>query len=439
MAGAATRVLLEVHEGRVAGALLENRLLDHLTAGGAEVLVVTPGARVPAFADRFARPGVWLTHLPVHDGLTRPESLLRQLDGRLRRGGRGFGARPGSRFGALRGALWRADEALARRRAGAERALLAAWRPDVVVAAHVRHHYGRRLVAAAHERGIATVGNLFSWDNAYRGLSTRPRRLTCWSERNRRELEELWGYAPERVTAIGAPFFDAYLAPGAAWSRDELCRRLGLDPGRPILLYASLGQFRMTIDETSPFEALLRALDAGAIPGRPQVVLRLHPTSRSAYFSRFTARPDVVLSRYEGYHPGLGWYPSREEMTLAGNLFRHADAAVSPGSTVTLEAAIFDTPTVVPVFNEYMPEEYERFFSSLWLEQHLRPLVEQRLLVVARDARAMVEAVGRALADPAAGAAARAAIRRQYLEPLDGRATERFAAVILAAAREGRA
>jgi hypothetical protein len=49
----------------------------------------------------------------------------------------------------------------------------------------------------------------------------------------------------------------------------------------------------------------------------------------------------------------------------------------------------------------------------------------------------MVDEVGRALADPAAGGAARAAIRRQYLEPLDGRATERFAAVILEAAREG--
>ncbi|HSL83161.1 MAG TPA: hypothetical protein VLF66_10305 [Thermoanaerobaculia bacterium] len=422
-----TRVVLEIHEGRVAGALLGNGLLDRLGDAGAEVLVVGPGARVPAFVERHGAPHVRFVHLPVQEGLSRAEGLHRRLDRRLA-GPPGRGRR---RFGALRRSLWRGAEALALGQAARELDLLRSWRPDVVVACHVLHGYGRCLVAAAHRLGIPTVGNLFSWDNAYRGLASRPRRMTCWSETNRRELDELWGFPPERTDVIGAPFFDAYLAPEAEWPREELCRRMGLDPGRPILLFATLGQFRAELDETDPFAALLRSIDRGCIPGRPQVVLRLHPTSRLAYFAALARRPDVAVSRYEGYHPGLGWAPDREEMTLAANLFRHADVVVSPGSTVTLEAAIFDTPIVVPVFHELMPQEYERFFASTWLEGHLRPLVEDGLLRITRSADETAREVCHALEDPARGRAERAAIRARYLEPLDGRATERFARVIL--------
>lgn len=275
------------------------------------------------------------------------------------------------------------------------------------------------------------MGHLFSWDNAYRGLSSRPRRVTCWSEHNRRGLRALWGYPPERVEAIGAPALDAYLAADGVWSRVELCGELGLDPERPILLFASLGQIHTTIDETSPFEALLRGIDAGGVPGRPQVVLRLHPSSRAPYFSALTDRPDVVVSRYRGYVPGLSWYPERCEMIVAGNLFRHADVCISPGSTVTLESAIFDTPTVVPMFNEYMPDEYARFFKALWLERHFRPLIEEDLLILSRSPEELLEHVRRALAEPEWRREPRATIRERFLEPLDGRATEQFARVIL--------
>lgn len=419
-----TRVLLEIHEGRVAGALLENGLLGHLVEGGAEVLLVTPAAQVPAFVERHARPGVELTSLPLAAGLSPFEGLHRRLDRRLAAGG----------LGRCRRVLWGGAERLALRRSARELELVRSWRPDVVVTAHVTQPYGRGFVAAAHREGIPTVGNLFSWDNVYRGLDSRPRHLTCWSEQNRRELQQQAALPEERVQAIGAPAFDAYLAADGAWDRERLCRELGLEPDRPIVLFATLGQFHKTIDETNPFEALLRGIDAGEIPGRPQVVLRLHPASLGHYFSAWSDRPDVLVSRYTGYVPGLAWYPERQEMILAGNLYRHADVCISPGSTVTLEAAIFDTPTVVPIFNEYMPDEFARYFGTLWMERHFRPLIEDDLLILSRSAPEMLAHVRRALAEPGWYRDERARIRRRYLEPLDGRATERFAGEILEAA-----
>src|SRR4051812_23198952 len=53
-----SRILIEIHEGQVVRNLLENGLLGLLTAGGNQVLLVTAGARVPAFVERFGLPGV---------------------------------------------------------------------------------------------------------------------------------------------------------------------------------------------------------------------------------------------------------------------------------------------------------------------------------------------------------------------------------------------
>lgn len=274
-----------------------------------------------------------------------------------------------------------------------------------------------------------------SWDNAWKGLRVRPDLVTCWSEQNRAEICHLAGYRPEQVRVIGAPAFDTYLAADALWSREQLCFRLGLDPQRLILLFATLGQFRQDIDETNPLEVLLRAIDASEIPGKPQIVLRMHPWSRDAYFKAFTDRSDVVVSRYEHYVPGLTWTPTRDEAILAGNLLRHANVVISPGSTMCIEPAIFDTPTVVPVFNEYMPEVFEAYFRQTWLNQHFGRLYRNDWVPIVRSAEAMVDAVNRALADHSWYQEGRRQIREQILGPLDGRATERFAEIILATAQ----
>ncbi len=420
------RVLLEIHEGQIVRNLLENCLLTLLTDAGGEVLLVTPGARVPAFVERYRRPGVSFHYLPGNQALTRAEKAEARL-------GQALAAR--GRAGARR-LLWRqVGEPLARREAIAEKQLLRDRQPSVVVSTHLSQLYGRGLVAVAHQMGIPTVGNLMSWDNVWKGLQVRPQTVTCWSENNRQEICRLAGYEPERVQAIGAPAFDAYLAEDAGWSRAELCRQLELDPARPILLFATLGQFRQQIDETNPLETLLEAIDAGELPGRPQVILRMHPWSRDAYFARFARRPDVRISRYEDYVPGLGWTPTREETVLAGNLLRHADVLISPGSTMCVEAAIFDTPTVVPVFNEYMPEVFDAYFERTWLQQHFRRLYQNDWVPIVRSRTAMISAVERALAEPGWYAAGRDAIRREFLGPLDGRATSRLATIILSPSR----
>ena len=423
-------ILMEIHEGQIVRNLLENQFLDRMLAQGAEVGIITPAARVSSLVSRYEGNSIRFYDLGLLDGtaLAAWENYELALGKFLARSG----------YPGLRRSIWsRLIEPVVARRAKREQAFMKKLRPNVVVCTHVSQGYGRGLIATANQMGIPTIGNLNSWDNAWKGLRVRPRLVTCWSENNKEEICQKEAYLPEQVEVIGAPAFDAYCVQDGQWSRSELCARLGINPERPILLFATLGQFKQQIDETNPLEVLLRAIDAGVIPENSQVIVRLHPWSRETYFKSLLEHPAVNVSRYESYIPGLGWAPTRAEAILAGNLMRHADVVISPGSTMSIEPSIFDTPTVVPVFNEYMPEVYEKYFRETWLNQHFGRIYQHDWLPIARSGEEMITAIKHALADRAWYGEGRSHIRHEILGPLDGKATERFAGRILQlAARE---
>lgn len=415
------RVLMEAHEGRIVSALFENGFLRYCAEAGTQVDVITPAADLPGFNERYGGPGITFHRARLQRGLPRLAAFERRLRGRLAARGKARRAR----------AIWKlAGEPLAASEAKLERQLIATIQPNVVFTPHVSEGFGRCLIAAAARRGIPTVGNVMSWDNPYRPLMAWPQTLTCWSETTRTELAARCAHPADAITVVGAPQFDPYFGEGSELDREALCRLLGLDPTRPIIVFATLGQFRPFMDETGVFAAYLDALDRLDLPSRPQTVLRLHPLSRLPYFEKLLDGRDVVVSRYSGSLPGMMWAPTRGETVLAGNLLRHADVCVSPGSTMTIEAAIFDTPTIMPTFNPYTGEEYARFFDQVWLQGHFRSLIDDGLIPLARDASELASQLSVALANRAWFRDQRRALRASLLGPLDGASTRRLAGAV---------
>lgn len=433
-AGRPLRLLVEVGDGRAAGAILENGFLQQCVDAGAEVHVLSPGACHPPFVERYSLPGVRFSYISVEtpEQLTYPR--LRRWEYRV---GRRLSLQGLRR---VRRTLWTlVGERIAAADVGPWRRVVEEERPDCFVSMNLNLGFGRGLTATCRRMGIPTLGNVFSWDHAFRDQRSRPDRLTCWSPMMRDTLLKYGGFDEAQIGVVGAPAFDAYFDPAGVWTRQELCRRLGLDPGRPILLFATLGQIRQHWDETGTFRAFMDALDRAALPGPPQVVLRLHPLSVDYYFDEFRSRPDVVFSRYVRYCPGMRWWPSRDEAILAGNLLRHADVCLSPGSTMAVEPVIFDTPTIVPAFNPAIPEEFERYFRSGWLKQHLRFMVREGQVPVPSTPEELIAAIRNALADPTWLAEGRKAIREYVLGPLDGKATQRLGTAAIESAVRGRA
>lgn len=431
------KLLVETGDGRSSSAILENGFLQHCLDRDTTVHVLSPGACFRPFVDRYCLPGTQFTYLSVDKITTLRHRRLTALEIRLEH--------LLSRMG-----LQRAKEMMWRLFGGPLMAANASFlsdlidseKPDCFLTAHLNQGFGTGLLALCRKKGITTIANVFSWDHPFypQQQRARPDKLTCWSSVVRDNLVTMGGFSPERIEVIGAPIFDPYFDPDGIWTRQQLCDYLELDPSRPILLFATLGQIRIFMDETGTFRAFLEAFDKADLPGPPQIILRLHPISVDHYFDEFHSRKDVVFSRYTRYFPGMRWCPSRDEVFLAGNLLRHADVCISPGSTMTVEAAIFDTPTIIPTFNPSMPEDYEHFFEANWLKKHFRFLMQEDTVVLAKSPEELIAAIRHALNNPSSHKEGRRKIREQLLGPLDGKSTERLADVTvkLAAAKNKR-
>lgn len=407
-------VVISITEGRVIRDLFENNFLEMMFERKIGVMCFTPAARVPQFVAQWSFPGVTFHPLSLYDLEPRIYRSLKVRDSILKH----------ARFLLP---LWRRfvsklsvlDPVLVDTMRGAQLAVLT----------HPMFHTEFPVFRAAVELNIPTLGVLRSWDNLYKGLRIMPDTLAVWNDVNGEEAVRLMGYEPERVRAIGGAQFDPYFAHDAVWTRDQFANHFHLDPSRPIILLATLGAFLHLYDETYLMNWLLGEIDNGNIPGRPQIVIRLHPASKLEYFQKYLAHPDVRISFIQDYIPSLGWTMKRSDVVDVANLLRYVDLVISPGSTITIESAIFDTPTVVPLFHTYQPELGKRQYD-FHLSNHFKRLRELDLVPFVYTPDELLRAVNHALADKSWYRDKRTQLVKDYINFIDGNSTRRLVELI---------
>jgi hypothetical protein len=108
------------------------------------------------------------------------------------------------------------------------------------------------VVRIARRLGVPSVLCVGSWDHLSSKALVRewPDRLLVWNETQRREATAFHGIPADRVVVTGAQCFDQWFDRQPALDRGAFCRRVGLDPSRPYVLYVCSALF-----EGSPSEA----------------------------------------------------------------------------------------------------------------------------------------------------------------------------------------
>lgn len=381
----------------------------------ATIWLLTPAHRVPEFrAEVEARPRVRV--LPF----TRFQPGARVS--------RAVGLRRRARIPAMRSTALALETRLADPRSDIA-AVLREARPHLVVTIHPQDWWDWEMITFARRLGVPTLGVVKSWDNIQRGLMVHPDFLAVWNNVNRDEALQLEGYPPSRVRVVGAPPFDRYFDPSIIRPRDEFMHGLGLDPSRPMALYAPAGQIMDYGDETFMLEELLRIRERSQRLRSLQIVARLHANSKLEYFWPYRTLPGVALS-FGSYIKTLGWSMTRDEVDHMANLIHHADVVISPGSTVVLEAALFDRPSVVPAFHDAQPEHIQRWLIGWHFAKHYRPLVENDWVPVAWSTEELETMIGRALDDASWYRARRGALVEHYIPLRDGKTASRVGQLV---------
>jgi hypothetical protein len=415
-----TTIFLSVQTGMVARDLLRcgplERVLGHPET---RVILLSPGARDPAFLEEFAHQRI--VTIPLEPYAPTP-MVWRLMNRRWRH----------ARTPAMADAMHRLEHALIPTPAAYAR-LFDEYTPALVVSGDPLRPGDANLIATARRRGIPTLGSVRSWDNVLKHLRTRPDALTVWNAINAREAVEVDRFRPNQVTQVGAPQLDAYFSDFADFSARAAHigpAELGLDPNKKTLLLAT-SSFTYDSDQTYLVDMLLDAIRNGDIGHPLQIVLRLHPDDKVGRYLKYRHAPEIILDIPERYLATLGWTMAQADLERMAALLRQADVMVNFATTVTLEAAIVDTPTLLVAFSPIDPDEMQRYVVGLHFAMHYKSLVERDLVPVAWDRTQLVSWVNRYLDDPSLYRAQRAAIVAEWVQFTDGASGERLGEAIL--------
>lgn len=294
--------------------------------------------------------------------------------------------------------------------------VLAAVRPRVVCLYAESSGWGRAALAACRAKGVPTVavqhGIVYPKYYSYRhdpdeAACPRPDRTAVFGEAAGRLLRELGHYPPQTLVTTGSPKFDDLVRGARARDRSALRQRLGVGEGERLVVVASrFLAIRRTHQAIGPaFPAFVRAVES--LPG-VHAVVKPHPAEPPGAY-------DAVLRREQSRRVTV--LPPSADLV---EMLHAADALVTVESLSAVEALVLGRPVLV-----------------LNMPTHLRELVDQGV-ALGVAAGADPAAALRSLLFDADAAARLQTARTRYLSDfamgVDGRATERIAALLRATA-----
>lgn len=245
-------------------------------------------------------------------------------------------------------------------------------RPDVILLNVPQAKGLHPVLHAARRSGTATVLLYHTWkDVAAAGrLSPVFDRMGVWSEAMREELlrQNPW-LSPDSVRIVGCTHFDCVGRDDLLLPEAEFRARIGVNPGSPLLLYVASAPW--LIPEEERFVRLLsQAILAGRLPKDAQVVVRTNPMDNTGALQEALRanRPQVVVAKPNWrWDSQLNWcFQRRDDLLLYNSMLQYASTCVGIPSTVTVECAIADLPTVNIGFELSGPPQPTTPIRAFW-------------------------------------------------------------------------
>ena len=444
---------LVVPHGFTARMFLRSTLLPELLERCEHVGIFAPPAAIPQFQGEL--PGDRCSFHPLHDR----ERKIDTMAGFLRLFFADWALTPTRQIreheewskNRLRRLLWPAHKCIGRsamlRRGwyAAENQLLPdpfhelAFRrlnPDVVVTATAGVVVSDvRMIRRARAAGVPSVTFTQGWDNLTSKtiIGARPDRLIVWNEAMREEAVELHGFKRDQITVTGPPHFDPYVRRTGWIDRETFLRGLGLDLAKRIVLYATSPQ-RYFTDSIAVTEMLVRANEAGRFGDDVQLVIRLHPqviqgqdADDLGAWERFRGRVYLDVPRGQ---TGLAADYTPDGIAHIAQLLDASAVTINVASSISIDAAIFDTPIVNLRFDAEAGRPYLKSVRRQYDTDHYKQVLRTGAVRLADTPDQLIDEVRRYLVDPSHERAERAGLLRALCYQVDGQAGARVAEAI---------
>jgi hypothetical protein len=307
-------------------------------------------------------------------------------------------------------------------------------KPSVVFnGSHIHSRNAIQAVQAAQWLGIPTATFIFSWDNlTSQGRITLPYDyFLVWNESIKNQLLEMYTWIkPENVFVTGTPQFDFHFRKEFYLSREDYCGRIGADPERPIIFYAT-GMANHMPGEPEIVEKIADMLADMDGPAKPQLMVRVYPKDLTGRFDEIRRRRTDILFPPAAWNSS--WLTPRSEDSVAlVNTLRHCALGINIASTLSLELCMFDKPVINVGFNPASVSKEVLSYADYYEFDHYKPVVDSGAVRVARTPAEMKVMIETYLKDPSGETAERKEIiDRMFGRTLDGDSGKRVAEVLL--------
>lgn len=308
------------------------------------------------------------------------------------------------------------------------------YKPDVVFASGLINEEDITMIKYAKRNGVPSVGMTRSWDNftSKAFLRVHPDVLLVQNQSMVSEAGRLNSFVKEHICVVGFPQWDHYYDPSWRMTKEEFGKMFDIDHTKKWIVYYGGGLVAglFGLPETGEHVVMLqRATRRGEIKDAT-VVVRPHPgpLHRDALHQEARKCPVLLF--------GKGWDFKEKDMKLLMNLVRLSDVVTHMGSTIALEAAIFDRPTILIGFNGFDKDEnlpwHHRLSTALDNTLHYRDIERTGGNWRVRNEKELIEAVNVYLLKPETHKDGRSRIVKEFVGPTDGKAGERIFKTILA-------
>jgi hypothetical protein len=253
--------------------------------------------------------------------------------------------------------------------------VIAEFQPDIIIHPTVLEGlFISDLALITGERRIPFLALMNSWDNpsTKAQIIRPPDWLTVWGEQTKRHAMEFVGMRPERIRIMGAAQFEAYRHPPSQ-SREEICRLIGVDPAKKLILYAGSSK---SINEMEHLLHLQQAVTDGVLRDC-QIIFRPHPWRTPAenepdFYDidwQHVSMDPTMKDCYIGPKTTAKMHLTSIEDTHS--VLNAIDLLVSNMSTILLEAIIHHKPVICMISQK--DEEENDFlnvtFNSLYFQE----------------------------------------------------------------------
>lgn len=304
--------------------------------------------------------------------------------------------------------------------------LIDEYKPDCIFVTDVFNENDVSLMQAGKRKGITTVGFVRSWDNPSKYLlRVFPDRLLTGSQTLAEEVAYFHQYPEKNIEAVGNPHYDRYKK-GPTEDRATFFNHFSFDPNKQMILFSPVGDDLIAFNDFD--EYIMRLL---AKEGR-QVLVRFPPAS-AVRMTDFTAPPHMYIDI-----PGKAFSSSvftdreitpEQDASLVNSLY-HADLVITGPTSIPLDSAFFDKPTIVADFYPTKRHPYDGIYEYEYF--HFKKLMRETGGVAhIQNESDFAPTIAKLLEEPSLMHEGREKIRSLWFSHDDGKAGERLASKIL--------